>query len=523
VTGAWTAVRTYLGPNAPVSLTRNATFSVLSFVISALTAFVVSPLIIRTLGNASYGLISMAGELTVQFALLSFGLRGALNFFIARGLAREDYRELEHTVRTALTILLGLAGLGALILAALLARLPQWFNLNGIAEGEARFSVGLLVVVFLLGFPMSIFSAVLAGMRRYDLDNLMMIVSQLFTAAMVVLALNVWGTLAAVAVAQASGTALRWLLQWLLIRRMRFPVRFLPSRVDTTKARDLFSFGAADLILTLTTAITLQSDLIVIGRITGAAAAGQYQVGRYLGIHLLSLIGAITMTLGSNFTFYHTRNDKPALSALFLNASRYISGIACVLAGVILCYGDSFIALWVGPEFVEGGFWDSGRTILIFMTGAMLARSMGNACSQYFLGVRQLKLFAIVRVIEAVVSLVLSIVLLKWLGLGGVAFAKLVVSVVSHLAFSMPYCCHLLGIPFSRYTLHAIVRPLLVLTGTAGMALLLRQTLPPGSWPMLIAGGGAATLVGCALGWWLIPSAGERREALARARQFRQT
>lgn len=515
-------LRAYLGPNAPVSLTRNASLSVFSFVVSALTAFVVSPMIIGTLGSAPYGLISMAGELTVQFALLSFGLRGALNFFVARGLARQDYGEVEHTIRTALTILFGLAGVGTLILAVLLARLPEWFNLNGIPEGEARFSVGLLLVVFLLGFPMSIFSAALAGLRRYDLDNMVMIVSLLATAGLVVVALNVSGTLAAVAIAQASGTVLRWLLQWLLIRRMRFPVRFLPSRVDPVKARDLFSFGAADLILTLSTAVTLQSDLIVIGRMAGAAAAGQYQVGRYLGVHLFSLIGAITMTLGSNFTYHHTREDRPALSGLFLDSSRYISGIACVLAGVILVYGDPFIALWVGPQFVEGPFWDSGRTILILMTAAMLARSMGNVCSQYLLGVRQLKWFAAVRVTEAALSLGASILLVGWLGLAGVALAKLVVSVVSHLAFSIPYCCHLLGIPLRRYTLHAIVRPLVVLAGTGGVALLLRQALPPLSWPALIAGGGAATLVGTALGWWLVPSATERRAALASLRQYRQ-
>ncbi|MCL4795881.1 MAG: lipopolysaccharide biosynthesis protein [Bryobacteraceae bacterium] len=512
------ALRARLGPAAPVSLTRNAVFSVLSFTITALVAFVVSPLIIHTLGNAPYGLLSMAGELNVQFALLSLGLRSALNFFVARGLARDDFPDLQRTLQSALTILLALAAVGVAALAFLLTRLPYWFNLDGVAHGEARFAIGLLVFIFLAGFPMTVFSSLLAGLRRHDLDNLAMIASSLVSAVLIVVALNWWGTLPAVAVAQALGIVVRWLLQAWLIRRFRRPLRFRPARIDRERARELFTFGAADLVLTLTTAITLQSDLIVVSRILGAAAAGSYHVGRYLGLHFYSLIMAVTVTLGTNFTYHHTKEDAAATRALFLNSSRYISGIACLLAALILAYGEPFIALWVGSRFVDGPFWDSGRGILLFMTLAMLARSMGNVCSQYLLGVRRLRAFVAVRVAEAALSLTGAILLVQDLGLAGVAVAKLGVSVLSHFFFAIPYCCRLLGIPLAGYAQAAVLRPLVGFLGTAAAAWVLRYLLPPAGWLQLLAGGGAAALVGGLIGWAVLLSPAERAIALARMR-----
>ncbi len=514
------SVRARLGPAAPVSLTRNAAFSVLSFGVTALVAFIVSPLIIGTLGNAPYGLLSMAGELNVQFALLSLGLRSALNFFVARGLARGDYEDLRNTIQSALTILISLASFGAVVLAVVLARLPGWFNLDGVDHGEARFAVGLLVLVFLAGFPMTVQSAVLAGLRRHDLDNLAMIATSLVSAGLIVVALNVWGTLSAVAVAQAAAIVLRWILQAILIRRFRRPLRFSPARVDMARARELLRFGAADLVLTLTTAITLQSDLIVVGRIAGAAAAGAYHVGRYPGVHFYSLISAITMTLGANFTYHHTREDTAATRTLFLDSSRYLSGIACVLAALILVYGEAFIALWVGSRFVDGPFWDSGRGILLFMTLAMLVRSMGNVCSQYLLGIRRLRLFVIVRAAEAALSLTGAIVLSQTLGLAGVAVAKLGVSILSHFVFAIPYCCRLLGIPGGVYVRAAVLRPMAGFAGSGAAALLFRAVMPPGAWVPLLTGGVAAAAAGAALSWWILLSREERAAMRARVRGF---
>jgi O-antigen/teichoic acid export membrane protein len=509
-----------LSRDANISPARNASFSVLSFALSAVTAFVVSPFIIRALGGSSYGLLSMAGELTAQFALFDLGIRGAVSFFVAQALAREDKEGVERVLRSAIAVLSTLGTVAAAVAVPLVIWLPSWFKLDGITAGPARFTVGILLFAFVVSFPVSIYSALFAGMRRHDLVNAIAIANSVVTTALIVIALLGWGNLTAVAGAQAIGVLLRWPMQAYVYRRVKLGVTFWPPRFEPSTVRSLFTYGGTNLALNLATMVTLQADLVVIGKVAGAAAAGLYQIGRYLGVHMYTLTGAITMTLASNFTHHQTQGDQKSAQELFLSASRAVSSIACLIAGLIFVYGEPFIGLWAGTQYLAGSYWNRGGTILIFITSALLVRAMGNICSQYLLGIRRLRLFTAVRIAEAGVSLGASILLLNWLGTGGVALSKFIVSVGSQMFFGVPYCCRRLEIGLLHYGRVAILRPLLLLGFTALVAFAFKKAIDPTNWFKFFGGGTPAAVLSAAAGLWLVGTPAERERLLGRMRAF---
>ncbi|MBK9171088.1 MAG: oligosaccharide flippase family protein [Bryobacterales bacterium] len=491
-----------------------------SFGAAAVTSFLLTPFLLRSLGDASYGILSLAGELVAYSIAFDFGIRGALAYFVSRFRGEGKPAEADTYVRTAFWILIFSACVALPVAGAAVWGLPSLFQIDRVDSGDARRAVGVLLLVPVLNLPWSVPSAVLGGLRRYDMVSTASIIATIASGVGVAVTLALDGGIVAVATVQACSAALAWGFHLVQLRRLNYRLHLWPPDFTMARVRDILRFGSANLTMTLTQVALLQTDLLVIGRIAGAMAVARYTIGRYLGFHLLTLVSSMAATLPTAFTHFATVGDREGLRKLYLDASACIGAGACLLAAGIIVFGEPFIRLWVGPTYTQGPWWDRSDAVLYMMTAAMLVRGAGSVPMQYLFGIRRLRPLIIVRVLESVVHLAGSIVFVSWLGLAGVALVKLAVSAASHVLFVFPVTLRLAGIPILVFCKVVLIPMAATGAATAAAGLVLKTWFPPATWPAFFADCAAAGACGLVLAWTIAIPPSYRRKVLEQVRRI---
>src|SRR5436190_11694230 len=87
---------------------RNITFNWGAFVVSVLVGFLLSPFIVKHLGDNYYGYWSLVVTVTAYFGYLDLGIQSGVGHYITRHLADQDGSKLNDKANSALTALLGI-------------------------------------------------------------------------------------------------------------------------------------------------------------------------------------------------------------------------------------------------------------------------------------------------------------------------------------------------------------------------------------------------------------------------------
>src|SRR5262245_27455902 len=105
---------------------RSVVSNWLTLLVSGLSAFLLTPILLRSLGDWQYGILILASSLTDYSGLLDMGMRGTVQRFTARLHSSGPREALDETIATALAIALVTASViafGAVAMAGFIAAL----------------------------------------------------------------------------------------------------------------------------------------------------------------------------------------------------------------------------------------------------------------------------------------------------------------------------------------------------------------------------------------------------------------
>ena len=279
---------------------------------------------------ASLGLVAI-GTLVANIAARVSTLGTAAALIYWRG-------DVHRAARTALTI--GVA-LGS-VLAALLWVIAPWLATSlRASDGGADVVRGLTVVM-----PFMAVSAVSAEMLRRELRFLRRIipdsVSAIVGAVVAIVLVSQGNGVMALVVGQIVQATLTMLLNWVV----HPPIR---PGWNTEDARGLISYGGPYAGSGLLELVQLNVDYLIVARILGAAALGQYSLAYRLAFMPYLMI--VLVTAGAAFPFL-CRQRGPVLGrSAVLVTTVTITLVAPLLAGVVL-FSDHLTLL--GDKWAPG-------------------------------------------------------------------------------------------------------------------------------------------------------------------------
>jgi O-antigen/teichoic acid export membrane protein len=436
------------------SLIRNVVSNWGSYFCNAVVSFFVAPYIVKRLGMSGYGVWSLLVSLTGYLGLLDLGVRGAVTRYVARFHARGDHDNLNRTVSAAMLIFLLAGTLAMLVSASLLAPLISHFRIPHEYERTARLVVllaGLNVAVSLVS---GVFGGVVVGLQRFDISNGIEVLNTLLRTAVTVFVLRrgagilalAWiQLLFALAVGVASAGA-----AWKYCPELR--LRLQAVRRDQLKL--IFSFSAFSFLLQTSSYLLYYTDSVVIGAFLPIGAVTLFAIAGNLMNYARGMIAGISSTITPFASSLEAKAGYSALRPFLLKAPRYATALMLPIAATFLIRGSSFIALWMGAEYASV----SGEVLSILTIGWLLMAG-NRMAGAVMLGISKHRAVVPVAIAEALCNLGLSLLLVRKMGVVGVAWGTTIPDAMVHLLFWPWYVHRVLGIKVWDYMYWTWLRP----------------------------------------------------------------
>jgi len=447
---------------------RNIATRYLAILVDAVIGLVVLPYTVSHLGKSAYGLWGLTTSVTTYFTVLQLGYGGAIVKFVAEFRARRNAEALNEVISTMFFVYSAI-GVTAYLAAMVIAYfLPQLFNFE---PGQAPIGQMVLLITsaqIALYFPFSVYGGVINGFERFYVNNVVGTVSNIAAAAAQVLVLHLGYGLVEVVMATTTLRTLPFIVYRFNAQRTFPEMRIRLAYFRPNRLRDLTGFSAYLAIIDWASRLNYATDLVVIGMFLTTAAAGVYSVGQRLTDAMLKVTSQLHTLLFPVVVQRAATGEAGAQRNLMVKATRFQLAIAVCLATAASADGDVLIRAYFGRDY------EASVIILQLLSYVVVLRAWMAMPSTVLKGTGHQRYVAVTSTVCAVANLLLSVVLVKLLGITGVALGTVVPSTLLAALAIFPRACRVVELPLARGYRHIVWRaawpavvPTLLLTATA--------------------------------------------------------
>jgi O-antigen/teichoic acid export membrane protein len=437
------------------SVIKSASANWAAFIYVAVISFFLSPFVLRSLGTTGYGVWSLLSAVVGYLGLLDFGVRGAVTRYIAQYHAVSDAKSASQIASAGISLygILGVLGIAAAGVVGYFA--PEFFQIPGDLARDAGLVIfigGLTVAATMVG---AVYGGVVAGLQRFDVISGIEIVVTTLRTVVVVLALMDGAGLVALAWIHFGGSVLSGLAARYYARRV-YPELRLEFRTPLMpRIRQILTFSIYLSAIHVLGAIIYYTGTLVIAAALPIAAVTLYAIAGNLCDYGSKFASAISRTMTPRVSAMASRGGSDVANEV-LGACRVGTLITAPMAATFILRGESFINLWMGPEF--GAPAGAVLEVLAMVVWLVGARAVAGSA---IIGANQHRLLIPFLAGEAVVNLGLGLVLVHTLGVVGVAIGALVPSLIVSLVF-IPWCLKkAVGVPTREFYWRAWFLPTL--------------------------------------------------------------
>lgn len=432
----------------------------------AIAGLVITPILITRLGDHGYGAWVLLGSILGYYGLLNFGIDTSVVRYISKHLAERDLENAADVLHVS-QIYFVAVGFAVLLISLLLAAafafsdfvFQNFFNLTP----ALRLDFSLLLIFLGIGTSISylarVHQSVLKAVERFDLVNGIVIVSV------------IGRTIAVIYFMGNSLVRLGCLFAFFdILASMAFVIsaravlaRYGLSRTSFCQAtfKKITRYGMFAFLTCLADQFRFQTAPMVIGHFLAMAMVTYYSLANTLVSSFRSITGSFGIPFFPLFSRYDGEMNYDGMRKVFLRASKIQAFIGMLLCGGILGSVPSFLQLWVGQSISTENIDLSCRVLLVLLFPNMLD-VMQSVSINYLYGISKHPYLAWLTTVEGILSLSLGILLVKPLGIMGVAMGAAIPMTIAKLIIQPLYVCRSMKISALVYISHFLVIPIVL-------------------------------------------------------------
>lgn len=478
---------------------RNVASNWVGFAVNAAVTLLLTPFVLRELGTAGYGIWILSSSVIGYYGFLDLGFRAGVTQYLTRYLAAGDAAKASECMSSAVAALsalgvaLAMLSVGAAWLALRVFQLPPEL------ANEAFWCILIVGVSSGVQFSLSPYTSVFAATQRFDLANLIGVLTRLLTAAGIVAALHLDYGLIGVSGATCAVSLIDYVIRWVVAQRLAPTVELSARAVSLERLKEIGAFGIWNFLISLNAFISQHVPNMLIGLFMPVAAVGRYALSVGLIRQIYGVLSPVGQVLYPAAAALDVQGDRAGLERLYHNGTRLLMSVTVSVMLLAWFWAEDFYRLWVGEEYLSGSGYPSVALVFkILMFG--IAANCSHVGGHVLMGAGYVRHVAVTLLAGSIINLVLSIALVGAYGLIGVAAAGLVAAVLVDL-IAMPLLVQKhLGMSVSSLLRRAFARP--VLAGVFQLASVMGVRLigPAESWSeFALQGALAAGLCGAIL------------------------
>lgn len=333
-------------------LAKNTVWNLVGNCAPLVVAVFCIPILIRELGTARFGVLTLAWALIGYAGLFDFGLGRALTQLVARKLGAGEEQEIPSLVWTSLLLMLLLGFVGT----ALIFLISPWLagrglNVPAALQGETLQSFRLLG----LSIPFVITATGLCGLleahQRFGLVNSLRIPMGVFTVAGPLVVLPFSKSLVPVVGTLVAGRIVAWAAHLLFCLRV-MPALRCRIALQHTAVSPLLRFGGWITVANIVNPILVSVDRFLIGAALPVAMVGYYTAPFEAVTKLWMIPRSLTATVFPACSTLGPERKKE-LEVLYSRSIKYLFLVLAPVSLVLFLFAGQIMLLWLGAEFAK--------------------------------------------------------------------------------------------------------------------------------------------------------------------------
>ncbi len=468
--------------------------------------FIMTPVLVHNLGKYDYGLWEMIMAVIGYMGLLDLGTRPAISRFAAKYNAESDKKNL-NTVYSSTFVFFVFVGV---LIAAILGIWGIWFGATLAPEGapSQRYTILLLILAcqLLIVFPGYVAESYLEGFQKYYLKNNITIFNSIVGSIILYQYITPENGLLLLAFMNAIGMIIKYIIYiWLLTKPVFGAISFETRYYSWHKLKELLWFGMKSSIQGISDRIENATDTIVIGLFMGPSVVPLYSIPQNLVHYIRTLGQTMSHAFMPLFSDLSARSEQGKIQSIYLVSSKIIVGLVLAMGIGAIILGTPFLNLWLGPDFTG-----QSDILILLLVSFTITPMLNPFSSRYLTAIGKHGIFAKIMPFSAVANLGLSIILVRYMGIVGVAIGSLIPALIVFPVF-LKYSCRELGFPVTVYIRNSLLPLLLPVSAMALVVASLRWKVGIENYFILIVTVVLGAII-YSLIFWYISFTGKERE-----------
>lgn len=434
---------------------RNVFSNWVGLFLNMAVGFFMSPFLVHSLGDETYGLWILVLSLTGYMGLLDLGLKVAVVRYVSRLNAVGDIRGLNGILSTGLSIYCSVSGVIVLLTIGLYSFSEVFLKVTAGMLPTAKVVLLITGMNVAVALPVSVFGGILAGLQRYDVSNKIQIsLLAIGTPIIVWIISNGFGIIA-LGLVHLGRQIVSGILMAIFAHRECPGLRFRRDLIRVDTAKSLYGYGGFILLNNLAMYLLFYSGEVLTGLLINAAAVTYYAIGGTLVRYLASIIGSMTQVLHPFASDQEARGNTKGLQKAIIVGTKVCLLIALPVGIAYILMGKSFIGLWMGPSYAE----TAGGVLTILAVGRIIWLAQSST-GNILLGVGKHRLLTSLNLVTGLIGIVVSLALGNTYGVYGVALGSSIAIGIVQLFVMPAYVVKVFGIELRTYVSEAYLRPL---------------------------------------------------------------
>jgi len=341
-------------------LKLGAVLSYMQMVINVLVGFLYTPVMLRLLGQAEYGLYNTVASTISMMSVLNLGFSSSYIRYYSQYKIRKYDRGID-ALNGLFLMVFSIIGMVALLCGLFLSNHLRLVFDQGLTDSEyitARVLTILLTVNMAISFPMLTFTCIISAHERYVFLKLMGIVKTLISPFLTLpLLLMGYRSVAMAAVTVAVSVIID--LVYLGYARNVLKIRFRFRGFEKGIFANILVFSSFIAINIVVDQINNNMDKFLLGRFVGTKEVAVYTVGYTLYHYYMFFSLGISSVFSPrihkivNATILDIPEQKRQLTELFTRVGRVQFLILALVASGLILFGKEFIKLWADEGYLN--------------------------------------------------------------------------------------------------------------------------------------------------------------------------
>ncbi|NGX84739.1 oligosaccharide flippase family protein [Aequorivita sp. KMM 9714] len=437
-------------------LKKGAILSYVNIGLTNVIGLMLTPFIIRSLGNSEYGLYLLIGSIIGYISILDLGLNNAIVRYVSKYQAEKDIEGEENFLATTMLIY---AGISMVIIAI---GLVIYFNIDFIFKDslkadeivKARKMFLILIFNLAITLPGGAFTAICNAYEHFVFPRLLLILKYISRGALIfTLLLYFPYALTLVWIDTILNVVIIGISIYYVIKVLK--VRFKMHAWRTKLIKDIFSYSIWVFILALILRLQWNAGQVILGISSDTISVAIFGVGIMLGGYYGAFAGAInTLLLPKATRMSVNENDEKSYNFAMQKIGRLNGFILFLVLTGFYVYGREFIILWVGESYLSA--YEIAFLIMIAMT-LPLMQSFGNSILE---AKKKNRFKSIISIITVTFAVFMGIYLVPEYHFQGVIY-PLFIAMLLNSAIMTWYYNKIFGFNFINFIKKTILQPLI--------------------------------------------------------------